>query len=71
MLRYTMKRLVSVLPVMLIVSVIVFMIVHLTPGNPAYLILGEESSPESIAQLEKQLDLDKPIVAQFFIWLKK
>lgn len=70
MLRYTMKRLVSVLPVMLIVSVIVFMIVHLTPGNPAYLILGEESSPESIAQLEKQLDLDKPIVAQFFIWLK-
>lgn len=55
---------------MLIVSVIVFMIVHLTPGNPAYLILGEDSSPESIAQLEKQLDLDKPIVIQFFNWAK-
>lgn len=55
---------------MLIVSVVVFMIVHLTPGNPAYLILGEDSSPESIAQLEKQLSLDKPIVVQFFDWLK-
>lgn len=70
MLRYILKRLVSVVPVMFIVSVIVFMIVHLTPGNPAFLILGEDSSPESVAQLEKQLGLDKHIVIQFFDWLK-
>lgn len=55
---------------MLIVSIIVFMIVHLTPGNPAFLILGEDASEESIAQLETQLGLDKPIVLQFFNWLK-
>lgn len=55
---------------MLIVSIIVFMIVHLTPGNPAHLILGEDASKESIAQLEMQLGLDKPIVLQFFDWLK-
>lgn len=55
---------------MLIVSVIVFLIVHLTPGNPAYLILGEDSSPEAIAQLEKQLGLDKSMAVQFVDWIK-
>ena len=55
---------------MLIVSIIVFMIVHLTPGNPAYLILGEDASKESIMQLEKQLGLDQPIVLQYINWLK-
>ncbi|MBO1002573.1 ABC transporter permease [Pseudogracilibacillus auburnensis] len=70
MLKYTVNRLLSTIPVMIIVSIIVFMIVHLTPGNPAYLILGEDSSEESIAQLEKQLGLDQPIVVQFFDWFK-
>lgn len=55
---------------MFIVSIIVFLIVHLTPGNPAFLILGEDSSEESIAQLESQLGLDKPMVIQFFDWIK-
>lgn len=70
MLAYTIRRLVSLIPVMLIVSVIVFLIVHLTPGNPAMLILGQEASPEEIAQLESQLGLDKPAIIQFFDWLK-
>ncbi|HLR51561.1 MAG TPA: ABC transporter permease [Candidatus Avamphibacillus sp.] len=69
MLQYTIRRLFSLIPVMLIVSIIVFLIVHLTPGNPAYLILGEDSSQESIEQLEIQLGLDKPLVIQFFSWL--
>ena len=55
---------------MFIVGIIVFMIIHLTPGNPAYLILGEDSSEESIQQLEKQLGLDQHIVVQFFDWFK-
>lgn len=54
---------------MIIVSIIVFLIVHLTPGNPAYLILGEDSSQENIKQLEIQLGLDKPLVIQFVSWL--
>ena len=70
MLQYTIRRLLSLVPVMLIVSIIVFMIVPLTPGNPAFLILGEDASAESVAQLEQQLGLDKPIVVQFFDWLK-
>lgn len=70
MVGYVVQRVLSIVPVMLIVGVIVFLIVHLTPGNPAFLILGEDSSAESIAQLEKQLGLDQPMVVQFFDWFK-
>ena len=71
MLQYTIRRLLSVIPVMLVVSVIVFMIVHLTPGNPAFLILGEDSSPEAIADLERQLGLDQALYIQFFNWISQ
>lgn len=70
MVRYTIQRLFAMVPVLLIVSMIVFLLVHLTPGNPAYLILGEDSSKESIAQLEEQLGLNKPFLLQYFDWLK-
>ncbi len=70
MLQYTIRRLFSIIPVLLVVCVIVFLIVHLTPGNPAYLILGEDSSPEAVAQLEEQLGLNKSIVEQFVDWIK-
>lgn len=70
-LQYTIRRLLSVIPVMFVVSVIVFLLVHLTPGNPAFLILGEDSSPEAIAQLESQLGLDQPLYIQFWDWMKK
>lgn len=69
--RYTLRRLIATIPVLFFVSIIVFLIVHLTPGNPAHLILGEDSSEESIAQLEEQLGLGKPIYLQFFDWLWK
>lgn len=69
MLHYTIRRLLSVIPVMFVVSVIVFLIVHLTPGNPAFLILGEDSSPEAITNLEKKLGLDQALHIQFFNWL--
>jgi len=70
LLQYILRRLLLTIPVILIVSVIVFLIVHLTPGNPAFLILGEDSSPEAIAQLETQLGLDQSIFMQFFDWFK-
>ncbi|MFC2948016.1 ABC transporter permease [Virgibacillus sediminis] len=69
MLHYTIRRLLAIIPVLFIVSIIVFLIVHLTPGNPAFIILGEDSSPEAIEQLEQQLGLDKPMVIQYFDWL--
>src|SRR5699024_6400612 len=68
--RYIIQRLLSLIPVMLVVSIIVFLIVHLTPGNPAYIILGEDSSEESIRQLEHELGLNEPLVIQLFEWIK-
>lgn len=70
MVAYMIRRILAIIPVMFIVSLIVFLLVYFTPGNPAYLILGEDSSPESIAQLEQQLGLDKPMAVQFFSWIK-
>src|SRR5699024_12696767 len=69
--RYIIQRLLSLIPVMLVVSIIVFLIVHLAPGNPAYIILGEDRSEESIRQLEHELGLDQPIAIQFLDWIKK
>ncbi|WP_083698351.1 ABC transporter permease [Bacillus haynesii] len=71
MLNYTIRRLLSVIPVMLVVSIIVFLLIHLTPGNPAFIILGEDASPEAIVQLEDQLGLNEPLYIQFFDWLKQ
>src|SRR5699024_12757070 len=67
--RYIIQRLLSLIPVVLVVSIIVFLIVHLTPGNPAYIILGEDSSEESMRQLEHELGLDQPIAIQFIDWI--
>src|SRR5699024_12350458 len=68
--RYIIQRLLSLIPVMLVVSIIVFLIVHLTPGNPGYIVLGEASSEESVRQLEHALGLDQAIAIQFFDWIK-
>jgi len=66
---YIAKRLLMLLPVLLGISVTVFLIIHLIPGNPAQLMLGERATPEALAALEKQLGLDQPLHVQFFRFL--
>lgn len=66
---YLIKRLLSVVPVLFIVSTVVFLIIHLTPGDPAAVILGDEASQEQIAELRQQLGLDAPMHEQYFSWL--
>lgn len=67
--RFIVKRVLSVIPVLLIVSVVIFSVVHLTPGDPAASILGDEATAEDIAALRARMGLDKPIVEQYFVWL--
>ncbi len=69
MTTYIAKRLLMLLPVLLGISVTVFLIIHLIPGNPAQLMLGERATPEALAALEKQLGLDQPLHVQFFRFL--
>ena len=69
MLSYLLKRLASTLIVMLLVSVLVFMLLHLAPGDPAAVLAGDNASAEQIAQLRASLGLSEPLTTQFFRWL--
>ncbi|MGH2551237.1 MAG: ABC transporter permease, partial [Thermomicrobiales bacterium] len=68
MFAYIVRRLVMLLPVLLIVGVVVFALVHITPGDPAGVMLGQNATPEQIEQLRKQMGLDRPILEQFVEW---
>jgi peptide/nickel transport system permease protein len=66
---YILKRLLSLIPVLFVVSVVVFLIIHMTPGDPASVMLGPEASPREVAELRAELGLDLPLYQQFFTWL--
>lgn len=66
---YIGKRLLLMIPVLLGLTVIVFFIMALIPGDPALAILGAFATPENVAQLNVQLGLDKSVVEQYFTWL--
>ena len=70
MLRFVMSRIASAVPTLLIVSVSVFLLIRLIPGDPAALLLGDLATEESIAALRAKLGLDQGIVVQFAIWLR-
>jgi peptide/nickel transport system permease protein len=68
-LLYVIRRLLLLMPILLVVGAVVFALIHLTPGDPAALMLGSEATPEQITQLRVRLGLDAPIPAQFVRWL--
>ena len=69
MARYIAKRLLLLIPVLFGISVIVFLIMAMIPGDPALAILGAYATPDSMAKLNAELGLDKPLLQQYFIWL--
>jgi peptide/nickel transport system permease protein len=69
MLAFLARRLLSTIPVLLIVSVLVFLMLRLTPGDPAAILAGDQATTEQIAQIRANLGLDRSIPAQYFIWL--
>jgi peptide/nickel transport system permease protein len=68
MTAYILRRLVMLVPVMLVVGVVVFALVHLTPGDPAAVILGDRATPEQVAQLREELGLNDSLPVQFVRW---
>lgn len=69
MLLFALRRLLTSLPTLLVVTIMVFALVRVLPGNPARLLLGEESTPALVAALTKDLGLDQPLPTQYFNWL--
>src|SRR5437764_980305 len=68
---YVLRRLVATLPVMAVVAILVFLLIHLSPGDPAALIAGDLATAEDIAKLRVALGLDQPLWEQFVLWLGK
>jgi len=67
--RTILRRLLSVVPVMAVVAVFVFLLLHLAPGDPAAIMAGDNATAENIAQIRHQLGLDEPIWWQFLDWI--
>jgi len=68
MLRFLLQRLLATIPVLLVVAVVVFLILRLTPGDPAAVIAGNNSTNEDIEKIRETLGLSKPLLTQFWIW---
>src|SRR5256885_9489585 len=68
---YLLRRLLGTIPVLLIVAVLVFLMLRLTPSDPAAIIAGDNANAEQVAEIRKRLGLDQPILTQFVIWSSK
>ena len=71
MLVYLIKRILAVIPVMLIVAVIVFLMLRLTPGDPAAIIAGDAATSADIDLIREKLGLERSLIEQFVLWIGK
>ncbi len=71
MFKYVMKRILQMIPILLGVSIIVYLMLSLSPGEPARLALGMNAKPEQIEAFNRENGLDQPIVIQYFNYMKK
>lgn len=67
--RYIIKRFIQLVPVLFGVSVITFLFLHLSPGGPAYSILGAEATPERVADIRNEYGLNQPLYQQYLQWI--
>lgn len=70
MLNYTIRRILSLIPVLFGMTLVVFAIIHAIPGDPAQVILGQKATKEAIATLTRELGLDRPLYIQYFEYIK-
>jgi len=69
MLGYFLRRVLAAIPVMLVVALFVFLLLRLSPGDPAAIIAGDMASPEQLAAIRESLGLNQPLYRQFFVWI--
>jgi len=69
MIAYVIRRLLATIPVMAIVGVFVFLLLHLAPGDPAAIIAGDNATEQNIAAIRTRLGLDRPLIEQFGSWV--
>ena len=69
MLGYIIRRILAAVPVMAVVALFVFLLLRLTPGDPAAIIAGDMATPEQLDRIRASLGLNEPITVQFFTWI--
>lgn len=69
MLKYCLRKVATLLVVLLLVSVVTFFIIHLTPGDPASVMLGTEATADAVEALREQMGFNRPIPVQYVEWL--
>ena len=67
--KYIIKRVISLIPVLFVVSLVIFLLIHLTPGDPARTMLGDEASEADVMQLREEMGLNDSIVVQYGKWV--
>ena len=67
--HFLIKRILAVIPVLAVVAVIVFLLLRLSPGDPAVIIAGDSASAQDIEDIRRSLGLDQPLLSQFFQWI--
>lgn len=68
--RYCVKRLLSTIPLLLVISFLIFMFIHMIPGDPARLIAGQDATKADVKVVREQLGLDKPLLTQYGEYMK-
>jgi len=71
MTEYITRRIVLMIPVAFLVTIIIFLLIRLAPGDPVLVYAGEERDPEQLAQIRRSLGLDQPLPVQYVLWLGK
>ena len=69
MLKFVLKRIIYLIPTLVLVAALVFLLIHMIPGDPAAVILGPDATAEDVASVRQALGLDRPLYEQFVVWL--
>jgi len=70
MIRYIIRRMASIIPVIIGITVLIYFVMSFSPGDPATMMLGSAATPEAIDQLRSELGLDKPVLVQYLNYMK-
>lgn len=68
--RYVLRRLLAFAATLVVVSVLIFVVIRVLPGDPALIIMGTEASPEAAARLHEAMGLDRPLAVQYWDWIR-
>ncbi|PWC14098.1 peptide ABC transporter [Brenneria roseae subsp. americana] len=71
MLGYFIRRVLAAIPVMLVVALFVFLLLRLSPGDPAAIIAGDMATPQQLEAIRESLGLNQPLYQQFFVWISQ